>query len=205
MGDVVVIDPVFSSISEIITQLLIDLGFLGDPDSFQNLLDGISYATRNFTSPQTSAFAFEAAGFLLQNGARRKSESQSPARGIIPGSFPADDQFFQPSSGATAIPARPVQSTRQNRPVPNNFPGNFPNMPTQPFPRNTSAPVAPVKNSQNFQDLPPDFAPQSAPKEMTADSRDMPDEMPYTEGSVGTEVPEDWFLPKVFKGSKKGN
>ena len=71
-GDVLIIDPSFSSLSEIVTKLIIELNLGYDVDSFQNLLDGITWATRNFTSQTTSPHAFEAAGFLLQNGAKRK-------------------------------------------------------------------------------------------------------------------------------------
>ena len=91
MGDVSLIDPSFSSVSEIVADLIMGLALPHDIDAYQNLMDGIIYATRNFTHPTTSAFAFEAAGFLLQNGAKRKQAVQDHPR---TDRFPKQKIFF---------------------------------------------------------------------------------------------------------------
>lgn len=203
-GDVMLINPSFSSISEIVAEMVRELSFMPDADASQNLMDGISYATRNFTHPATSAFAFEAAGFLLQNGARRKEKPFDQAqdkrfdRTFDRGSdrnqrhndrrddrnrnFPRVDQF---------IDARPpmVQQTQNNSqsrvqvPMQNLQPNTQGNQIPRPFPN-----------------------PRQTPREML--DHDMPDEVldsPFVEGGMPEDVPDDWFLPKVFKGSKKGN
>lgn len=189
MGDVSIIDPSFSSLSEIVTQLIIELNLGYDVDAFQNLTDGITYSTRNFTSQTTSPYAFEAVGFLLQNGAKRKERNQNmrpfdSAQGKRDDrnrNFPREDQFLRGS--------QPQQRTQGANPMQNNNP-----QPQQPRIQILQQPKI---QSQ--------FPSQHGPKEMTTEARDLPEETPYTEGSRSSEVPDDWFLPKVFKGSKKGN
>lgn len=85
-GDVVLVSSKFSSVSEQIANLLLFLQYNIDLDSAQNLLLGISYATDNFQKPNTSATAFEMAGFLLKKGANRQSQSidRQPNAQIVP-------------------------------------------------------------------------------------------------------------------------
>jgi len=73
-GDVVIVDESFSSLSEIIGKLVKDLALPTDLDSAQNILDGVLFATRNFTKPNTSPLAFEAASAAMYIGAQRKGE-----------------------------------------------------------------------------------------------------------------------------------
>lgn len=70
-GDLVMVSPNASSVSELVASLLSYLGVIPDVDIAQNLLSGISYATENFQSPITSSVAFEMAGFLMKQGAVR--------------------------------------------------------------------------------------------------------------------------------------
>lgn len=72
-GQVNVVDAAFSSLSEVVAKLAQDLALQVEFDVAQNLLDGISSATQNFSSPKTSPLAFEMAGFLMQKGAIRKN------------------------------------------------------------------------------------------------------------------------------------
>lgn len=83
-GNVSLVDPSYSSYSEIVAKLLITLALPIDTDIAQNLLSGIVDATGNFQSEQTSPFAFETVGLLMQKGARRE------ARPIL-----AKDAFFE--------------------------------------------------------------------------------------------------------------
>lgn len=71
-GDIVYVNPKASSVSELMANLLISLNFPLDIDISQNLLDGISFATNNFSDPKTSAVAFETIAVLLRNGAERQ-------------------------------------------------------------------------------------------------------------------------------------
>lgn len=75
-GDVVIADASFSSVSEIVSVILKEVNLPLDVDIAQNLMDGIVSVTNNFTSGNASFWAFEAAGFLLKNGARRRGRVQ---------------------------------------------------------------------------------------------------------------------------------
>ncbi len=77
-GDVVLVDESFSSLSEIIGKIIKDLSLPADLDAAQNILDGVLYATRNFTKPNTSPLAFEAASAAMYLGAQRKGEVAQP-------------------------------------------------------------------------------------------------------------------------------
>lgn len=157
-GDVLIIDPSFSSLSEIVTKLIIELNLGFDVDSFQNLLDGITHATRNFTSQTASPDAFEAAGFLLQNGAKRKEGLLAEARGR---------QDRQRRDDRSPYPEQFFRQGKQGRP--------FDQTQGRPNWQRPPAGGSPIENVENVE-------------------------------SSGTgEVPDDWFLPKVFKGSRKGN
>lgn len=70
-GDMVLVQPNASSVSELVAGVLSYLGVDPDVDIAQNLLSGILYATQNFQSPKTSSVAFEMAGFLMKKGAAR--------------------------------------------------------------------------------------------------------------------------------------
>lgn len=73
-GEVVILGQNASSVSEQVANLLLTLGMQIDQDIAQNLMSGIISATGNFQSPKTSSLAFEMAGILLRNGARRESQ-----------------------------------------------------------------------------------------------------------------------------------
>jgi nanoRNase/pAp phosphatase (c-di-AMP/oligoRNAs hydrolase) len=158
IGDVSMIDPSFSSLSEIVASLVMELGLPADPDAFQNLMDGITYATRNFTLQTTSPFAFETAGFLLQNGAKRKEKAQrlSP-RNDTARSFPQEDYFLnQQKSQEPRLPRAQGVTQLQNQ-------------------DQASDDISNVTKASGEAEAEP------------------------------SDIPDDWFLPKVFKGSKKGN
>jgi len=75
-GDVVLVDTSFSSLSEVVGKVIKDLSLKYDIDTAQNILDGVLFATRNFTKPNTSPLAFEAASAAMYSGAQRKNEEQ---------------------------------------------------------------------------------------------------------------------------------
>jgi hypothetical protein len=72
-GDIVFVSTEYSSVSEQVSDLVLSLGFRPDKDVAQNLLSGITHATRNFQDPSTGPLAFEIASLLMRNGARRLS------------------------------------------------------------------------------------------------------------------------------------
>lgn len=74
-GDVVLVEESFSSLSEVVGKIIKDMSLPMDVDIAQNILDGVLYATRNFTKSNTSPLAFEAASAAMYQGAKRKEES----------------------------------------------------------------------------------------------------------------------------------
>ncbi len=86
-GDLVFVDSAFSSTSEIISKILSELSLPFSLDVAQNLLDGLSRSTSDFSSQKTSPYAFEAAAFLLKHGARRQSKVRNEVRGQGGASF----------------------------------------------------------------------------------------------------------------------
>jgi hypothetical protein len=79
-GDIVLVTPQYSSVSELAASLLLNNGLPMDVDTAQNLMSGISFATNNFQSPQTSYFAFEMVAELMRRGAIRAPIGQPQAQ-----------------------------------------------------------------------------------------------------------------------------
>ncbi len=95
-GDIVIVDESFSSLSEIIGKIIKDLSLPMDIDVAQNILDGVLFATRNFTKQNTSPLAFEAASNAMYQGAQRKTDEMHPQRrNDEPQQQPRRDQSFQ--------------------------------------------------------------------------------------------------------------
>lgn len=191
VGDASIIDPTFSSVSEIVSELIKELGLIEDVDVAQNLMDGIVYSTRNFTLPETSPFAFEAAGFLLQAGAKRQSRNSKPER--FDRNQPQQRQRVQENRGQNFPNERHFLNDQPRRPMTNNQSGII-DATAQPQPdvmdnQVVKKPVEPISLDQVEQE----------PIYSEADDQN------HKEPQVPDEIPEDWFLPKVFKGTKKGN
>lgn len=74
-GDIALVNPRFSSVSEAVFNLITFCGYKIDLDAAQNFLSGISSATNNFSDPKTTALAFETAAMLLRSGAVRQKMS----------------------------------------------------------------------------------------------------------------------------------
>ena len=75
-GDIVMVTPTASSVSELVGDLILGLGLRFDQDSSQNLMSGVSFATNDFSNDKTSPLAFEMASIFMRNGARRKRVEQ---------------------------------------------------------------------------------------------------------------------------------
>lgn len=87
-GEIVLINPQASSLSEEVANLILSLDLRLDVDASQNILSGIQSATNNFSNPKTSALAFEMAGICMRNGARRGQRKED--RQSFPQSIPQD-------------------------------------------------------------------------------------------------------------------
>jgi hypothetical protein len=180
-GTIAVTDTKWSSVSEQVADFvtLLEPQIELDADTAQNLLDGIDFATEDFTSPRTSYLAFEVAGILMKKGATRQKAQNIAQNSKGANTMPNANQFFppqpqpfvpQPTSFQPQAPTfqAPVnQQMPQPRPMPTQQPQN----PWQPSP----VPQQPVEEPQPFVPQP---VQTSAPK-----------------------APPDWLTPKVYKGS----
>lgn len=148
-GDIVLIDPQASSVSEHVADIVLTLGFQVEQDAAQNLLSGIMTATKNFQDPRTSSLAFEVSAFLMKRGARRVSGQPAPRQ------FADQDSVPQPAP-------RPQQQPRVTQPVPAPAP--------RPQPAPTPRPQAPAPAAA------PQPAP--APAAQPAQTADQQDDAP---------------------------
>jgi hypothetical protein len=189
-GDIVLVSPKLSSISEGVADLAVALGLHIDEDSAQNLLSGISSATQNFQNPRTSSLAFEMVALLMKKGAARET-SASARRGIR-----VDDRAPQ----------------RDTRPQPQNAPQR------QAQDQSVTAPVrqAPRQDRRSFEEtLQKRVAEEQAREERARQAMqarqggqpsvqqpvndDYQDDLP----AENDEAPSDWLAPKVYKGSSE--
>ncbi len=203
-GDVVLVDSSFSSISEIITKLAQMLNLQVEFDVAQNLLDGISFATQNYSSPKTSPIAFEAASMLLQRGAVRRTMKD-----------------IRPATSDTSLTQlNKVQNSKQfNQSFQKQFgkpAAQFSQKPTQPFfqpqspydvmqPQNMAqeefgdeeVSTPPARSTAPSTTRPNVPAVEEFPMDEQEDAVSQPENIPTEE-----EAPSDWFVPKVFKSTK---
>lgn len=199
-GDIVLVSPKFSSLSEQVTNIIRSLDIAIDEDIAQNLLSGIHFATDNFQSPNTSYLAFEMAGFLMKKGARR----------IITGiQSVQQDRSSQPFQQAQQMQPRRDQQQRQrqwdNRSQQINKPQQSPQMQPrrdsqQPASvQDTSVPdwLTPPKQERPQQSNRPQQTPQMQPRR---DQQQSVAPAPI-EDKTDQDAPPDWLTPKVYKSS----
>ena len=97
-GDIVMISPQASSVSEHVGDIALTLGFTIDQDAAQNMLSGIMSATNNFQDPRTSSLAFEISSILMKSGARRISNQYTQSiQPINEPQMPKDTLASQPA------------------------------------------------------------------------------------------------------------
>ncbi|MBI2338624.1 hypothetical protein HYU95_05590 [Candidatus Daviesbacteria bacterium] len=121
-GQTNVLDTAASSVSEVVTNLISDLGYSLDSDSASNLLAGIFDATNNLLNPKVTADTYMAVAQCLRVGGRKPSSSKSasPAgvvtenvpQNVITQAQPAYDwNALSAAIGQSATPQPPVSST----------------------------------------------------------------------------------------------
>src|ERR1035437_556565 len=103
-GDIIMTSTKFSSVSEMVANVIFSTGFKMDLDIAQNLMLGIATATNNFQDAQTSSLAFEMAGVLMRNGALRPSSPTSNSRRKLTADF---DEEEKPFSGEASFEQNP--------------------------------------------------------------------------------------------------
>ncbi len=117
-GDVVLVSPKFSSVSEQVANLLISLQYNIDIDTAQNLLSGISFATDNFQKANTTPTAFEMAGFLLKKGATRQNYTSNVGR-TNSSELSDEEDFMLPDTDIAEEPYQKKQEPKAATSKPN--------------------------------------------------------------------------------------
>lgn len=182
-GEILLVSEKLSSISEGVADLALSLGMHIDQDSAQNLLIGITDATKNFQDPRTSSLAFEMASLLLKKGATRES-SVSARRGISVEDRPQQaHRVVQPQTQSqTSTPdLQTLQRDRRaqdDRKVEDNLQRRIQEERT--------------REAQAANQAQPTRTSQIENKNKTDD-----------EAPVDEETPTDWLAPKVYKGSSE--
>ncbi len=178
-GGMVLVSPKFSSLSEQVADLMLNLGYEVDVDESQNLLSGIINATNNFQNPNTSYLAFEIASIFMKRGAVRSVRSPQPA---------AQQRQFQPQ-------ARPQQRQQIQ-------PQQSPSRQNDRQVRRDAIREALKTQSQNRQDQlrREDRNNQPRPQQQAQPQQLQP--QPQQETTTPSQKPpSDWLTPKVYKGS----
>lgn len=133
-GDIVLVSPQASSISEHVADIVLSLGFTIEQDAAQNLLSGIMFATKNFQDPRTSSLAFEVSAFLMKHGAQRinNTANEQPQTQLHmpaqlqqvrqPEPSVRQDQRLAPqqqmSSASVQSPSKPIQQSDDEKAAP---------------------------------------------------------------------------------------
>lgn len=194
-GKINAVEQNFSSVSELVTNLLNTWNLRFDADTATNLLAGITFATNNFMSPTSGVSAFETAAILMRSGARRQdvpaqqTQAQAPAQ---PYQFPTPFPQQNPMGPATqnlntnAFP----QTYQENQNAPQ------PSLSQPSYPQPLQQPVRP----QNFPSQPKvqPQRPMTPPAQQNTNFR--PQQQPPQQKKQET-TPPDWLKPKIYKGS----
>jgi hypothetical protein len=209
-GDIVLVSPRFSSVSEQISQLLEDLQMEIDVDAAQNLMDGIAYATENFQSPRTSYLAFQMAGVLMRQGAIRsrvvasapqnnfrqpavsqtnsspqQMSSGQPQRRPQNNAMPQQQQRDQDRRSQQFDQQRRQPQSQQNRPIQQQQSRPMPQV--SQIPSSQQQPFTGTQGGQQQRGMQPQPMNQPAPQQPPVEDFNNP--------------PSDWLTPKVYKGS----
>jgi hypothetical protein len=193
-GDIVLVSPRLSSVSEGVADLALSLGFEIDEDSAQNLLSGISSATENFQSPKTSSLAFEMVAFLMKKGATRVA-NEGARRGIRAVGENRQQEEARPQIQSARPQVQPSQRQQASQDR-MSFEERLQKRVAEEKAREERARQQGVQNRPAPQ---PRTAPQSA-RTAPAQSinEDYQDAIPSDD-----QAPDDWLAPKVYKGSSE--
>lgn len=176
-GEISIIGNSFSSVSEIVVKIIKELNLPLNIDIAQNLLDGILYGTRNFTKSNTSSYAFESAGILMQYGAvrvdnrntntnREATENQNRSSHQT-GSQNRNQRHQSRSGNQMSSNRNQGQHINQNRD------------------RSDEAHKATPRAEKSVTEVSPSRG-----------------DIPLSQAQDDKDVPNDWLTPKVFKGSQ---
>lgn len=174
-GQTNIVDTQASSVSEMMVNIISDLGYSLDADSASNLLVGIFEATKNLTDPKTSAETYMAVASCLRVGGKK------------PTSTPASEVQASQAS-VTPVPAYDLSAL-------------IPNQPQAPQPVSEIV-VPPVVSPVAQNETPVDAGDHSLPFQQA--NQPSPEERPFEEGVISETVEPEWLTPKIFKGTSLG-
>jgi hypothetical protein len=194
-GDLVLVSPQASSVSELIGDIALSLGFKIERDAAQNLLSGLTTATQNFQNPRTSSLAFEVASYVMKRGAARVTRPQPQddfAAQFLNRPAPQPKTQLQPQQ--QAMPQPQMQPQPQVMPQPQMQQQAQPRPQAMPEPRPQAQPAPAAQTMEDRQEqlrqqLRDQENQRNGGAQQQADQSD--DEAP----------PVDWLTPKVYKGS----
>lgn len=204
-GDISIVTPNSSSISEKITDLMLSMGLNIDIDTAQNLLTGIEKATNNFQSSRTSPLAFEMTGELIRKGAVRSADNN--LQSALPKTNREDDYNDFDEEDLSSL-RQPATFPRQPQPI-------MPRMNRQP---NAGADLSAGRQDlqrlqsmqrQQNQNMPPasqNLENRQPGQDLSAGRQDLDIERkdrkdPSVDSGRGKKPPVDWLTPKIYKGS----
>lgn len=187
-GDLSIVTPTNSSISEKIADLMLSMGFNIDIDAAQNLLSGIEAATNNFQSPKTTSLAFEITGELIKKGAVRSAATAQQS--ALPQTDTREEEYddFDEDLDLPPMPAAAsAPSPRQVRPQ-------------QPFMPRINRPQTAGQNLQRLQSIQNQIR-QSAMQRNQNFPNPLQSPQNKPDRKKGKNPPTDWLTPKIYKGS----
>jgi hypothetical protein len=193
-GDIVMASTKFSSVSEIVANVIFSTGLKMDLDISQNLMLGVATATNNFQDANTSSLAFEMAGVLMRNGALRPNPTAAPRRKMSV-DFEEEEErpFSETGFDQPKFTKTPGELEREVRPDPK------PMFRPQPQPKNPlSQPKISPRPQQPAQ---PQSQPRPQVQPMPRVQQPPVQSQTQPQQTQDDSAPEDWLEPKIYKGS----
>ena len=179
-GQTNVLDTNASSVSEIMGNVLGDLGFILNADVASNLLAGIFETTGNLTNQKVNAETYMAVANCLRVGGKKPGISSVTVQPQV--STP------QPAQHVQTVPAYDCSTL---------LPKEAPSMPKDPITQS----VPQVQPTSEY--IVPPVIP-SVPQAQQMQAGGSPEERPAGEGVISETVEPEWLTPKIFKGSSIG-
>lgn len=175
-GQTNVLDTNASSVSEVMVNLIADLGYSLDADSGSNLVAGIFDTTNNLLDPKVTADTYMAVANCLRVGGKKpaSTNASSDASNVAVNTPQSVIAQSQPTYDWNAVSA----AIGQNR-------------------------GPQVQNAPDFT-VPPVVSPVSSSTKGGDQSQASPEERPAEEGVISETVEPEWLTPKIFKGSSLG-
>lgn len=173
-GQTNVLDTNASSVSEVMTNLVADLGYNLDEDSASNLLAGIFDATNNLLNSKVAADTYMAVANCLRVGGKKPQSGEQAAANTPQSVISQTQPAYDWNALSSAIGQ---QSTPQAQP------SEF-TVPPVVQPTSQSTPTPSVNANDNNQPS--------------------PEERPAGEGVISETVEPEWLTPKIFKGTSIG-